>query len=1212
MDEDIEEKKLVSFEQSTLFLAKLQEFICLTTPALATASGIPVTVVSPGSAFDWDQTKDKLNTTHGEEELFAELANILDEYQEQSYLLDPVLDRMVAPIATALRWHIQDCYAQTGKERSRNAGDEDGYGLEWLSKLMYLYTKVRGHKIITHFFPHEVDDLLPVLALLEASQEASLLERRNQKYSWQVRYTLLLWLSLVCMIPFDLKNFDITATGSKAHREPTADRIATIAKGFLSSSGKERDAGIMVLGKLFQRKDAAAQLDAYLPWCEQSLQTAKHDTSFPFLSTGILFSLCELLKVLNPDRAKEILPQLQSLLDTVNTQVEAGGELKKNSLVGKGRTKLSARIALKLLKPRSARSLARPGVRAKPLMAEEFAANSDADAEFDDGLDADVPEEVDGYIGELIESLSHQDTMVRYSAAKGLARVCTRLPPSMVPQVTEAIVSLFPSNVIQLPDGSIDLSAASEHTWQGACLALAELARRGMLSTDSASSYIPAAAQYELDEQLMWVQRALFFDPRRGAHSVGSGVRDAACYVIWALARANDEKSIRPHADSLAANLVCVACTDREVSIRRAASAAFQECAGRLNIFPHGLEVIRKADFFAVGVRKQSFLDVLPAIAEHVIYREALLRQLQRVSLAHWDISVREAAAQAICSVVRHDLDNLLMPTVDALLQPSKDQPLAHGRLLALAALGASFGTNDPNDACGRRAKILECCHTVANTLRSSGISQHLLEASCIAVAANFEGSIVAHKAKLPDLEDILETALASPNGSTHESASQVVKAIASTYPSWDVFESVRRRWKSLSANQQQGWSLALGSIKPLHGSSSVEEIARFLVNIVTPGKEQYSNIIEARRNSCISVARLLQHQSCSKDTILVICTALIGCLEDYTVDQRGDVGSWVRTAAMQSLASIVEGCEARAQTGYALLDVQRSLLKQTAERIDSVRSCAAKSLHRTAQATPMIPRDRHMKALLSALDEATELNLRDASWLFTRLVSLLDDNRYRRSLLEGFLNSIGSKADVTRQSVASALHPWLLDSPIPRASLILVELHKLLEANFSSNKIFVPVIEACNILFDTVLETSTWEQLSSLLQPMYKLAFRSVDKIKSLPRLQACVVLCVNMLTNVPSLRRRMVTHICAFLRHPFPTLRQNASERLYMILADFLPVEASESSLEDASIAMAEAEELLLNTPWVSQSRTYHAEAARRLEQALLRTVGLNNVSS
>lgn len=51
--------------------------------------------------------------------------------------------------------------------------------------------------------------------------------------------------------------------------------------------------------------------------------------------------------------------------------------------------------------------------------------------------------------------------------------------------------------------------------------------------------------------------------------------------MLWSLARAHDPELLAPHASDLARQLVAVALFDREVHIRRAASAAFQEHVGR-------------------------------------------------------------------------------------------------------------------------------------------------------------------------------------------------------------------------------------------------------------------------------------------------------------------------------------------------------------------------------------------------------------------------------------------------------------------------------------------------------------------------------------------------------------------------------------------------------------------------------------------------------
>jgi len=111
-------------------------------------------------------------------------------------------------------------------------------------------------------------------------------------------------------------------------------------------------------------------------------------------------------------------------------------------------------------------------------------------------------------------------------------------------------------------------------------------------------------------------------------------VRDAASYVLWSLARAHDPKALAPYASDLARRLVTVALFDREVHIRRAASAAFQEHVGRTvsttpplsrywhlqrvkqGLFPDGIDVLRKADFYSVGTRRNAFLTAAPQVGE--------------------------------------------------------------------------------------------------------------------------------------------------------------------------------------------------------------------------------------------------------------------------------------------------------------------------------------------------------------------------------------------------------------------------------------------------------------------------------------------------------------------------------------------------------------------------------------------------------------------
>ena len=71
-----------------------------------------------------------------------------------------------------------------------------------------------------------------------------------------------------------------------------------------------------------------------------------------------------------------------------------------------------------------------------------------------------------------------------------------------------------------------------------------------------------------------------------------------------------------------------------------------------------------------------------------------------------------------------------------------------------------------------------------------------------------------------------------------------------------------------------------------------------------------------------------------------------LGCLSDYTVDQRGDVGSWVRLAALVALRQyVLQVTSLLPKTGsrnelfsQAMLDeVVSGMLKQAVEKLQSI-----------------------------------------------------------------------------------------------------------------------------------------------------------------------------------------------------------------------------------------------------------------------------------
>lgn len=78
-----------------------------------------------------------------------------------------------------------------------------------------------------------------------------------------------------------------------------------------------------------------------------------------------------------------------------------------------------------------------------------------------------------------------QDTIVRFSAAKYLARISDKLPKEMAGEVAAALLDMF--------EGGFDELDSAERVLQGCCFAFAELARRGGVQEELVERLIACA-----------------------------------------------------------------------------------------------------------------------------------------------------------------------------------------------------------------------------------------------------------------------------------------------------------------------------------------------------------------------------------------------------------------------------------------------------------------------------------------------------------------------------------------------------------------------------------------------------------------------------------------------------------------------------------------------------------------------------------------------
>ncbi|KAJ2767920.1 hypothetical protein IWQ57_003756 [Coemansia nantahalensis] len=609
-------------------------------------AALGATAQSAGDADSWALP----DAPDGEDERIRGMCAVLETYQEQPVCLDPHLERIVSPLMAVVQAYVHRCHdAPDAVSLAR---------LDGVFGVLYTLCKVRSYKVVLRFFPHDVADVEPAFTTLwrcSADFGAS---------SWKARYVLLVWLSLLAMVPFDIESLDSGLRGlppidlsGGAAGSSLAEQWVAIGKLYLARPGCDMDGAAVMLARLLSRKDTAGSLrPAFIEWAVREVREAAGTDGADGAAQRL--DIAAVLRVNGALRALSLLLAAMDSVDGVAGHIEPllaviqSGEFEQHPLTRKLVSKTAQRLALLMLPPPTAaaagRLNARPSVRANldggPAAGPAGMRGDTAD----DAAAAEVPEAVETIVAVLLQALHDKDTIVRWSAAKGVGRIAERLPRALAQEVAAAVVGVLEEETLVGADGAIDVAMTAEASWHGALLCLAELSRRGLLFPD------------ELRRAVPWVVRGLTYEIQRGNCSVGANVRDAACYVMWSLARIPNAATRDVFAEMsthMATSLISVAVFDRESSVRRAASAAFQEHVGRQGAFPHGIAVLQLADFFSVGVMRSAFVVASKKIAAYDEYRRPLIRHLCTNTIYHWDVKTRELAVSALAELAPLDAD---------------------------------------------------------------------------------------------------------------------------------------------------------------------------------------------------------------------------------------------------------------------------------------------------------------------------------------------------------------------------------------------------------------------------------------------------------------------------------------------------------------------------------------------------------------------------
>ncbi|NWU40724.1 TBCD protein, partial [Hylia prasina] len=1134
-------------------------------------------------------------------EVFAELVTremamerfigIMDKYQEQPHLLDRHLEGMMNSLL----------------EIVRDSGSPPPL-VHLAFKFLYIITKVRGYKRFLPLFPHEVRDLQPVLDMLAK-------QNPRDTETWETRYMLLLWLSMICLIPFDLARFDGNLVSMEGQaQQPTMDRILDIAKCYLVVSDKARDAAAVLVSKFIVRPDVRqSRMADFLDWVLSMLSKSSSQTmEGTVIVNGMLQALAQLFK---HGKREDCLPYAATVLECLdNCKLSESNQM----VLRKLGMKLVQRLGLTFVKPKVAKWRYQRGCRslAANLQAQGAAVQNQkreaAAAEADDDEEYDIPGEIENVVEQLLVGLKDKDTIVRWSAAKGIGRITGRLPKELADDVIGSLLDCFRANFNKTSCSDISFQE-TDNAWHGGCLALAELGRRGLLLPSRISDVVPV------------MLKALTYDEKRGACSVGSNVRDAACYVCWAFARAYEPAELIPFISHISSALVIAAVFDRDVNCRRAASAAFQENVGRQGTFPHGIDILTAADYFAVGNRVNCYLTISVYIAGFPEYTQPMINHLVDMKINHWDSVIRELATKALHNITPQApeyMANVVLPRLLP-LSVGSDLHTRHGAILACAeithALCKLAQENNRSVTYYFSEKSLEGLKQIHQELCSRqlyrGLGGELMRPAVCTLIEKlslskmpFRGDPIIGSWQWLINDSLRHLTLVSSAARQHikESAVSALAALCNEFyinergeadPALQ--EELVTQYVSELQNTEEmircGFSRALGALPRFLLKGRLQQVLEGLKKVTVISPEDVS-FAESRRDALIAIAKVCQtvgvkgdgcqQEYVCRDNVDQIYATLLTGVTDYTTDSRGDVGGWVREAAMTSLMEVtllLVQNEAELIHANICKQIMCWLAQQSAEKIDKFRAHAGSVfltlLHFDHPPVPHIPHREELERIFPRWEKET-LNWNAASEAFPRITQLLGLPAYQYHVLLGLSVSVGGLTETTLRYSAQSLFDYMKKiQGDPRALEGFCEtLLKVFEDNLRNDRVSVPLLTMLDqMLANGCFDMFTEQENHPFPVKLFTLCKEEIKRSKDIRKLRSSIGVFCGLIQFQGDMREKVFFQLFLLLCHPFPIIRKTTASQVYEMLLTY-------SDVVDPTI-LEQAMAILSDTNWEAE---------------------------
>lgn len=953
-----------------------------------------------------------------------------------------------------------------------------------------------------------------------------------------------------------------------------ASSLLSIAFDHLCVPSKEREAASSLVVRVSLREDMKRLRlpQAVIDWCTREIRDDQNQASLDqYRYVGLLTLLYGMS---NSASSTEAASFIEQVLDTCRYVATDDSEF----AVATRQFAPSRKLLIKIL---------RSG------MLHIISLNSASDGYSTENADTILEEGIQV----LLEWLADSDTPVRQAASKALGIVILRLDSDMAAEVIEAVLGCLNENMLleNLQTGqlivatdyiNIDLqqykknvNAVDSLKWNGAMLTLGHVLFRRSPPVEQLGPILEA------------LLTGLAFEQRSNAGtSMGVAVRDAACFGIWSLARKYSTKEVgtstlsssfgtdygdEPQStlQTIANHLVMASCLDPSGNLRRGASAALQELIGRHpDTIREGISVVQRVDYHAVARRSRAISEVAEAVSEldHVYHISILHSLLGWRGCRAVDADSRRQAASTIGNLLSKAEYKLQVAFAKHLvrlildLKPSNvgvNAAARHGLLLALTAI------LEIDEIAGKPVlESLQFLHPIVLDLETAtgllggrvttdlvnvlGATARLIAATAAqlskagrsAVRDKFvlSASLILDRCTTATEDDTVSSVAAQANVNVFILLES--KAKTELLQSWLPAQLPKQKGLYTCKGRIESMSLLYSVImSDLAMTHVADDMVEFLVRMITSELS-----IETKVNAMVGISSIVgPEQKINKGNVLGLRGAVLAGLSDYTIDQRGDVGSLLRLCSIDAVLRFQQGgLDEDEATQFV-----KTMAKLSAEKLTKVRFAAWNCLK--------IFWKTHIPQLeiRDSFDHQADIS---SFAYYRQLIELLTIPWLRDHLLQGLLSAISGGTDDISQVAGEALVSFLVDRQIQDLDKQLVYLTDtildwLRSAARQDDREVVPMLDMLCLLleqFGEEMEAVVTTRRVRILELLNDLQ----TSIADIPRIQALVRL-FSGLALLDEYRVESADKISRKLLHKWPKVRQATVDAVFLLDADSVP---------------------------------------------------------